>query len=115
MISKKDIRRLRAHLTKEKKKLERQMKKLQFVDFGDDIDSGEEESDKVEEMVTNTAISSVLQERLKGINDALARIGSGTYGVCKNCGKEISVRLLGVDPESQVCQNCKMKHGKNSG
>lgn len=110
-MSKKDLKKLQSLLTKDKKKLEKRVAKLKHVDFGDDIDSGEEEADEVEEMVTNKALLILFEKRLKGINDALVKISKGTYGICEECGKEISVKLLRVDPESKLCQNCKIKHG----
>lgn len=84
---------------------------MKRVDFGDDIDSGEEESDEVEEQVTNRALLNIFEKRLKGVNEALAKIDAGTYGLCEQCGKEISPKLLRVDPESKFCQTCKLKNG----
>lgn len=110
-MSKKDLKKLQSLLTKDKKELEKKVAKLKRVDFGDDIDSGEEEADEVEEMVTNKALLILFEKRLKGVSEALAKIDKGTYGICEECGKEISVKLLKVDPESKLCQNCKIKHG----
>ena len=110
-MTKKDSKRFKSLLTKEKKKLEKRVAKLKHVDFGDDIDSGEEDSDEVEELVTNNALLIIFNKRLKGINDALAKIDKGTNGACEECKKKISVKLLKIDPESKLCQNCKIKRG----
>jgi len=110
-MSKKDLKRLQSLLLKERKGLEKRLGKLGQVDFGDDIDHGEEEADEVEEMATNKALTNIFEGRLSGINEALAKISAGTYGLCENCGKDIAVRLLKVDPESKLCQACKIEHG----
>ncbi len=98
-------------LLKEKAGLEEKIKKLNDPDFGDDIDSLEEESDETEEMGTTIALSGSFSDRLSGINEALGKIDDGTYGICENCGKEISMELLEVDPESKLCKDCKSKNG----
>ena len=110
-MSKEDLDKLQSLLVKDKKELEEKVAKLKHVDFGDDIDSGEEEADEVEEMVINKALLILFEKRLEGIGDALTKIEAGTYGICEDCGKEISIKLLKVDPESKLCQNCKLKHG----
>lgn len=106
----KELKRLRSLLTKDKKDLEKKLGKLKRVDLGDYTDL-EEESEEVEEQVTNKALLNIFEPRLKGIDEALAKIDAGTYGVCENCGKDISPKLLHVDPESKLCQACKIKNG----
>jgi RNA polymerase-binding protein DksA len=46
---------------------------------------------------------------LNAIDGALARIDSGTYGVCKNCGQQISVERLEAIPWTTQCIDCKRK------
>ncbi len=108
---KKDLRKLKSLLEKDKKRIEKQIKGLGKVDFGDDINADEDAADEVEERISNQAISSILIKRFKEIDKALEKIGAGTYGICEKCKKEISTVLLLVDPESKLCQNCKIKHG----
>jgi len=110
-MSDKELKKLKALLEKDKKGIEKRLKKLKIVDFGDDIDSGEEEADETEEKVTNVAVSSILTNRLRGIDSALDKMEAGKYGVCENCGKNISAKLLEIDPESKLCQACKIKNG----
>lgn len=102
---------LKSFLLETKKDLEEKLEKLTKVDFGDDIDSGEEESDEAEELAANIPLSNTFRDRLKGIDKALEKMDAGTYGICENCGKEISMGLLEVDPESKLCKDCKAKHG----
>ena len=44
---------------------------------------------------------------LDKINKALARIDDGTFGVCEECGEEISVKRLEARPETTLCIRCK--------
>lgn len=39
--------------------------------------------------------------------EALERIKNGTYGICKNCGKEIPVRRLLLVAPALQCMECK--------
>ena len=41
--------------------------------------------------------------RLREVDDALARIESGTYGLCRVCGKEIPPERLEVVPWTTLC------------
>ena len=107
----KDLEKLKTLLLKEKESLEERLKKLTKVDFGDDIDSLDEEADEAEEIATNIPLVNTFRDRLKGINEALEKMEAGTYGVCENCSKEISMDLLEVNPESKLCKDCKAKNG----
>jgi DnaK suppressor protein len=78
------------------------------VDFGSDIDHGDEESDKSEQVGDQLAAARDLKDRLNEINIALTKIQSGTYGVCEKCGKPIEREILLIDPESRFCKVCKL-------
>ncbi|MBF0312422.1 MAG: TraR/DksA family transcriptional regulator [Oligoflexia bacterium] len=41
------------------------------------------------------------------INDALKRIESGAFGLCRDCDSPISFKRLQIDPTSELCINCK--------
>lgn len=47
-----------------------------------------------------------LQERLKNVEAALARIESGTYGRCLRCGQEINPERLEAIPSASLCIEC---------
>ena len=57
-----------------------------------------------------------LQERKKGlirkIDQALARLENGTYGICEECEEEISVERLKVRPVTTLCIECKRREEK---
>lgn len=41
------------------------------------------------------------------IDEALRKINEGTYGICEDCGEEISEKRLGVMPTATLCISCK--------
>lgn len=53
------------------------------------------------------ALRGQAEGHLDRIEDALARIEKGTYGICDTCGKEISIERLEVMPETTMCKECK--------
>src|SRR5438552_142849 len=44
---------------------------------------------------------------LDKITKALAKIDDGTFGVCEECGEEVSVKRLEARPETTLCIKCK--------
>lgn len=46
---------------------------------------------------------------LAAIDAALARIESGTYGICVNCGAQIASERLEAMPWATLCIDCKRK------
>jgi len=47
-----------------------------------------------------------LQERLQEIDDALAHIEEGTYGICERCKQPIPPERLEIMPEARYCVTC---------
>ncbi len=43
------------------------------------------------------------------IKEALARIDDGTFGICEECGEEISEERLKARPVTTLCIECKTK------
>ena len=43
------------------------------------------------------------------IQAAIKRIESGTYGICEECGEEISIPRLKARPVTKLCINCKAR------
>lgn len=43
------------------------------------------------------------------IKEALARIEDGTFGICEECGEEISEERLKARPVTTLCIDCKTK------
>ncbi|MGH2370774.1 MAG: TraR/DksA family transcriptional regulator [Chloroflexota bacterium] len=48
-------------------------------------------------------LEQTLQEHLRHVNHALARIDEGTYGTCERCGKPIAKERLDAIPEATLC------------
>jgi len=48
---------------------------------------------------------------LKAIEDALARIRVGTFGVCETCKRPISKARLEAVPWTHLCTKCKEQRG----
>jgi DnaK suppressor protein len=42
------------------------------------------------------------------IKEALKRIENGTFGICEECGEDISEQRLNARPVTTLCINCKM-------
>lgn len=46
---------------------------------------------------------------MEKVDEALARIEEGTYGICAGCGEEIAVKRLQARPVAKFCIDCKTK------
>lgn len=46
---------------------------------------------------------------MEKVDEALARIEGGTYGICAGCGEEIAVKRLQARPVAKFCIDCKTK------
>ncbi len=47
-----------------------------------------------------------LSKCMFNINSALARLETGTYGSCQDCGRAIGERRLLAEPEARRCIHC---------
>lgn len=107
MPNKEEIKHYEEKLEAEREKVTEEMHQASTPEnFGDDVDP-DEETDEAEGFANATAAAQSLKDRVNEIEEALARIHDGTYGVCLECGKEISKDLLDVVPESMLCKDCK--------
>ncbi len=70
------------------------------VDTADDT----EVADKFEELGINDAVVSELEKQLKDVDDALANIDEGKYGVCETCGAQIEEDRLNANPSARTCK-----------
>jgi DnaK suppressor protein len=74
-------------------------------DSGDFTDQASTESD--------SALKFRIRERkdrlIKKINDALRRLEDGTFGICEECGQQISDKRLMARPTATLCIRCKEK------
>lgn len=110
MLSKQKTQEYKERLEKEKERLVKELKKAEAPEsFGGDVDGFDEEADEAEEFSTHLAEGQTLRDRVNEIDLALNDIREGIYGVCKNCGKDISEKILNIVPESRLCVDCKKK------
>lgn len=74
-----------------------------------DTDVSQDPADKASNSYTKELLfSQSTNERntLRLIEDALERIGEGTYGECLNCGEEIQPKRLDAVPWTPYCIRC---------
>ena len=108
---KKDLQQFKNQLEKEKQDIESELKKHKKMQrFGgtDTLDM-DQETDESEAYLNQLSVMQTYKNRLGDINSALKKVKNGKYGVCEKCKKEISMKLLKIDPESRLCQDCKKK------
>ena len=102
-------------LTDERAKLVHQLNELGANEQGElrsDVDLGEGFADAAAitaERTERLGIAESLKSMLDAVDNALAHVDAGTYGVCENCGKEISAARLEARPFSLLCVDCKSK------
>ncbi|MEX0690186.1 MAG: TraR/DksA C4-type zinc finger protein [Candidatus Paceibacterota bacterium] len=102
---------IREKLEEEKEKIQAQLKSLKKgLDFGNDVDSGDEEADEAEEYSNYIGVEKTLNHRMQDIDKALNKIKEGTYGLCEKCEKRIGIEVLKVAPESILCKDCKKRN-----
>lgn len=53
--------------------------------------------------------------RLDQVQEALARIDRGTYGVCERCGRPIGEARLEADPAVDLCMGCQQREDDREG
>lgn len=68
----------------------------------------EDEANESEEMGGVMERQQKIKNHLQRIEGALCKIKKNSYGKCGRCGKEIGIRLLKVNPESELCRSCKI-------
>lgn len=107
MLTPETISRLKAKLLAEKTRLEGEINDLKNIDHVAGANRSEEEAEEDEQIESNSSVATDFTERLNDIGSALRKIANGKYGVCENCGREIELELLEVDPESRLCKSCK--------
>jgi len=49
------------------------------------------------------------QKLMEKIEEAIARIENGSYGVCDECGEDIAIKRLEARPVAKFCIDCKIK------
>lgn len=81
----------------------------ELADLGhEDIDptatEPDELADRMEESEEHTSETEALLARQKEIAAAIARMNSGTYGFCEECGEKIEEDRLEANPAAATCK-----------
>ncbi|MDO8425109.1 MAG: TraR/DksA family transcriptional regulator [bacterium] len=95
----------------EAKLLERKQQLAEELDrYGKFEDFGRGEDENAAEIATysdNLSLGQTLASALRDVNNALSRIASGTYGMCRYCNEPIPEKRLLARPTSSSCVKCK--------
>lgn len=70
-----------------------------FEPIGSDPD---ENASEVEAYADNLSLEGTLEDNLRDVNDALAKMVAGTYGTCEKTGKEIPLERLEANPAART-------------
>lgn len=110
---------IKARLLDDRSRLMRdlEIKEHQVAEDGDELDAERggvgnhmaDDANQTSEQETMLTLESNIRRQLDQVNAALARIESGTYGICSNCGKRISPARLEARPASTLCIDCQQK------
>ena len=92
--------------------LEAQMGRKLIRETGQKIDSAMDSADQSAQDMDQGIDYSLLEmkyEQYKDIADAFRKLESTTYGLCEECGDEIDIKRLAVNPLARYCIACKTK------
>jgi DnaK suppressor protein len=78
---------------------------------GDEMDVAR----SIAEAETHVNLIERSEDRLRLIDQALARVNNGTYGTCAECGEDIPRERLKALPFALLCVDCQHKRGKSRG
>ncbi|HLI80156.1 MAG TPA: TraR/DksA family transcriptional regulator [Candidatus Binataceae bacterium] len=78
---------------------------------GDEMDVARSTSD----VETHASLIERAEDRLRLIDQSLARVDNGTYGTCAECGEDIPVERLKALPFALLCVDCQEKRGRSRG
>jgi DnaK suppressor protein len=115
-LDNKTIEELKSALLKEKEELEKNLSRIarpvdkeegdyetSFEDIGTDR---EDNASEVEQYTDNLPVELTLEKKLKDTLEALEKMEKGNYGICENCGQEITLERLGANPSAKTCIKC---------
>ncbi len=92
--------------------LEAQMGRRLTRETGQKIDSAMDSADMSSQDMDQGIDSSLLEmkyEQYKDIADAFRKLQNKTFGLCEECGEEIDIKRLQVNPLARYCIACKTK------
>ena len=108
MFKKAELEKIKKELLERKKILEEELEKLSAEKISDtqSQDDGDQVVSVTMEALRNSLQDTEYQE-YKRILSALKSIDAGTYGICQECGEQISEKRLKYIPNAEHCIPCK--------
>ena len=105
--SKRDLDKIKKNLLKRCNELEEKLKVLSTEKVTDDQvqDPGDQALSSTMENLRSSLQNTELEE-YKRIEQALKKIDEGTYGICIDCGEDISEKRLNSYPNAGRCLAC---------
>jgi RNA polymerase-binding transcription factor DksA len=98
---------LRGQLEEERARLREQLRELGRGDDALDFDENFADSGQVTaERGEADALAGQLVDTLGEIDEALAKLDAGTYGVCESCHQAIGEARLEAVPTARLCITC---------
>jgi DnaK suppressor protein len=92
--------------------LEARMGRRLVPETGQKIDSAMDSADLSSQDMDQGIDYSLLEmkyEQYKDIADAFRKLQNNTYGLCEECGEEIDIKRLQVNPLARYCITCKTR------
>ncbi len=92
--------------------LEAQMGRKLIREAGQKVDSAMDSADLSSQDTDQGIDYSLLEmkyEQYKDIADAFRKLQAKTFGLCEECGEEIDIKRLQVNPLARYCISCKTK------
>lgn len=117
----KKMEKFRENLLKEKRRLQKELRKIHEENYQTAIGQREVGSDENFEDHIGDAASNIfdrerdlsleqnIQDLLNQVEAALKRLEEGRYGICAHCGKPIDEARLKAIPYADLCIECKKK------
>ncbi len=111
-----DIEEMKQRLLQLKAQLEHDaaVKDGQIAEDGDQLDPNRggvsnhvaDDANETFEQETMVTLRQTVERQLAHVNEALALMEAGRYGICTNCGQQINPARLDALPFSTLCINC---------
>ncbi len=112
-----NVEKFRKRLMAERARVDQQLHRIEALDAGIDqkdelgeISAADEHPADVAtnlfEREQDQAIEENLRDELNQIDEALAKIDAGTYGICERCHKPIAPARLEALPYATLCIDC---------
>lgn len=120
MFSKEFIEEMKQRLLEDKAKIQKELGVIEakhpneaedltvaFPNYTSEMGDEEGSAQEVADYEVNLNVEQDLKSTLRDIDNALERITTGTYGICRYCKKAIPEERLRARPTSGSCVECK--------